>query len=97
MPDEVSQDIHVRVCRGRDCRKRDVPHQALLDSLAEYQSAEQIKCQDICKGPVVLVRRGKHKFWFKRLIGEDLLADFRAFIEEGSMTADLVRVLAKKK
>ena len=43
------------------------------------------------------MRRGKHKFWFKRLIGEDLLADFRAFIEEGSMTADLVRVLAKKK
>ena len=93
----MSQDIHIRVCRGRDCRKRTVPYQALVDSVAEYHSPEPIKCQDICKGPVVLVRRGKNKFWFKRLIGDDLLSDFRAFVEQGSMTADLVQVLAKKK
>jgi len=69
----------------------------LIASIDTYCSAEQIKCQDICKGPVVVVRKGKNKFWFKRVVGPDLLEDLRRFIEEGSMSAGLVDVLVKKK
>ena len=69
----------------------------LISSIDSYQTAEQIKCQDICKGPVVMVRKGKNKFWFKRLVGPALLDDLRRFVEEGSMSSALVDVLVKKK
>ena len=93
----MSANVHIRVCRGRDCVKRRGSFDALLTSLNGYHKPESIKCQDICKGPVVLVRKKKHKFWFKRLRSEELLTDLRTFIEEGAMSSALVRVLAKKK
>tara|TARA_Y100001968_G_scaffold325713_1_gene367454 strand:- start:5044 stop:5199 length:156 start_codon:yes stop_codon:yes gene_type:complete len=51
----------------------------------------------MCKGPVVIVRQGKNRFWFKRVRHASLIEDLRVFIEEGSMTRQLVGSLAKKK
>jgi len=93
----LSANVHIRVCRGRDCVKRRGSYNALLASLNGHHKVEPIKCQDICKGPVVLIRKKKHKFWFKRLRSDELLSDLKTFIEEGAMSPALVRVLAKKK
>jgi len=71
--------------------------EALKSAVASCASVETVKCQDICKGPVALVRRGKNKFWFKKLVGEPLLNDFVTFLEDGSMSADLVGALVRKK
>jgi hypothetical protein len=87
----------VRLCRGRDCAARRAEIEALKESLPACASIETVKCQDICAGPVAVIRRGKHKFWFKKLRGAELLTDLATFIEEGSISAALVAVLDKKK
>jgi len=89
--------VHIRVCRGKDCLKKADAVEALKSAVASCGSVETVKCQDICKGPVALVRRGKSKFWFKKLVGESLLNDLVTFLEDGSMSADLVGALVRKK
>ena len=93
----MSSSTHVRICRGRDCAKREAVIERLKESLSHYGPVETVKCQDICKGPVVVVRQGKNRFWFKRVRNEELVQDLCTFIEEGSMTRELVGALAKKK
>ena len=93
----MSYSNHVRICRGRDCAKRPAMLERLKESLADYGPVGMVKCQDICKGPVVVVRQGKNRFWFKRVRSEDLVQDLCTFIEEGSMTTQLVGALVKKK
>ncbi|MBJ93665.1 MAG: hypothetical protein CMP23_04235 [Rickettsiales bacterium] len=93
----MSYSNHVRICRGRDCAKRSAVIEQLKESLADFGPIGMVKCQDMCKGPVVIVRQGKNRFWFKRVRHASLIEDLRVFIEEGSMTRQLVGSLAKKK
>ena len=62
----VSAAVHVRICRGRDCQSDRGHVERLTTSIDAYQAAEQIKCQDICKGPVVVMRKGQNKCWLRR-------------------------------
>lgn len=55
----------VYICAGSSCRKRKGNAKKLLVALEPVASIRRVKCQKICKGPVVGVRRGPEIEWFR--------------------------------
>lgn len=87
--------LQLKICRGKDCTRRSEAWSSLWDLESETVSVGNIKCQDYCKGPVVQVRRGRRKFWFKKIRSEALRQDLHTFLQDGSMSAALVRHLVR--
>ena len=54
------------VCTGKDCRKAKC-YPELVAVLRAAGEVDEVKCQDICKGPVAGVEVGGRVEWFKRV------------------------------
>lgn len=85
----------VRICTGKACRKRKGANQKLHKRIDGSCETDSIKCQKICKGPVVVVRRDGERFWFKRMQGKKTQKAFMAFLETGRVNKRLRRHLKK--
>ena len=55
------------LCRGKSCRKRKKKRKSLLKALSEIAAVEEVECQDICNGPVVVFRINNKLTWFERV------------------------------
>ena len=54
------------VCRGKDCAERD-ERCPLLEALADVGQVAEVKCQDLCEGPVAAVEVDGRLEWFERV------------------------------
>ena len=62
----MTTEIEVAICVGKACRKPKKRFQLLLQHLAD-RPIQRVKCQRICKGPVVGLKLGGTWEWFRRL------------------------------
>ena len=61
---EQKNDTEVFICHGKSCSK----NKNTLQRLSKiFPSAKKVKCLKVCKGPVVLVKKEKGNFLFKRI------------------------------
>ncbi len=87
--------VQLKICRGKDCIRRTEDWEALWELESDNVSVSRSKCLDYCKGPVIQIRRGRRKYWFRKVRGEAIRRDLRTFLEEGSMSTALVRRLVR--
>jgi hypothetical protein len=59
--------LQVEICVGSDCGKQGKRTRKLADLFSGVARVKTVKCQDICKGPVVIIHRSHERFWFKKL------------------------------
>ena len=87
----------LHICRGKDCRK----HRRRLVRAAEYVSdlceTGTVKCQDVCKGPVLVVHHGEHRHVFKKMKGSSIRSELREWLMGSPMSDGLQRRLVKRK
>jgi (2Fe-2S) ferredoxin len=86
----------VAVCHGKDCRKRKKRFEALRARLAGQQ-VRPVKCQDICKGPVVGVEVDGRWEWFKRVDTDQAIEAVLKLLERGEIPKRLKEHRVKKR
>ena len=57
----------VFICGGSACSKKPKKTKALIKSIQDVASIEEVGCQDICRGPVVGATVKGRLEWFRRL------------------------------
>ena len=72
----------VFVCRGSSCRKR-VAYEAVRARLGEVADVSDVRCQRICRGPVVGVAIDGSLEWFERIRSEKTQKQMIEFIAGG--------------
>ena len=87
----------VRLCRGSDCRKRKKSFARLQAVIPQDAVGPDIKCQDVCKGPVVVVEVGRERYLFARMRGKRLRRDLLVLLQGGKPSKALKSALVKKK
>ena len=55
----------VYLCKGSDCRRRSAERDSLVKSIGTLAEVEPVRCQKICKGPVVGLEVDGKVEWFK--------------------------------
>lgn len=85
------------ICRGKDCKKHRKPLRRIADEVSEMCSTGTIKCQDICKGPVLVLDHGEHRYWFKKMKGKDIRHSFRVWLAGEPMSPRLESRLVKRR
>lgn len=85
------------VCHGSDCRKKKKEWKALNESLGEQGTVCPVRCQKICKGPVVGVEVSGRLEWFSKLKKKTLHSQFIALTQRGAVTTRLKTHLCKKR
>ena len=81
----MAEQPHVHVCVGSDCRKdRPGAHRKLRARLAAAAvPVTPVKCQKICKGPVVGVRVDGTLHWVRKVAGSQLREDLVWLLDKG--------------
>lgn len=89
----------VYVCVGGDCRKgRPNAHRKLRDGLERAGAdVRPVRCQKVCKGPVVGVRVGGDLHWLRRVAGRALRADLLRLLQTGRWPKALKKRRVKKR
>lgn len=89
----------VYVCMSGDCRKgRPNAHRKLRAALDEAGvPVKPVRCQKVCKGPVVGVTVGGELHWLRRVAGADLRADLLKLLRKGRWPKALKRRRSRKR
>ena len=87
----------LRLCRGKDCRKHRKAMRKIAEEIEDLVETDQVKCQDICKGAVIVVHTGEHKYWMKKMRGKQQRQKLRAFLESGTIPEQLEKHIVKRK
>ena len=74
----------VYICTGSDCRKRSKELRAITQGLEGVELCA-VKCQKICKGPVVGVEVQGRMEWFSKLKEFKVQEQLRHFIQTGEL------------
>ena len=84
------------LCTGKDCRKRADDIDALQEVLDRFGvRVERVRCQKICRSPVVgLVVEGRLS-WFAKLRGKSGRKALKRFLHDG--TGPLRKLRVKKR
>jgi len=77
------------VCRSKDCRKHRRDIVRIVEATASVCDPVDVKCQGICKGPVVGFKINKRFEWFKKLRGAKACKALVRSIERDSIVKDL--------
>lgn len=88
--------MSIAVCRGGTCVKRKKRYQALLSRLRP-RPVRLVKCQDICKGPVVGVELDGRWEWFRRMDTTKALDALEKLLDHGRLTKRLADHRVKKR
>jgi hypothetical protein len=95
-PDVVARP-KIRICDGKACRKLSGRAGKLQESVNGHCRVGTIKCQDICKGPVVVVQRAGERYWFSGMQGKRNRMALVAFLDTGKLSKRLRRRLKKRR
>ncbi|MEO1227331.1 MAG: hypothetical protein AAFZ18_00395 [Myxococcota bacterium] len=87
--------MKIYLCRGSDCSKTKLPRKQLEAHVAGA-TITKVRCQKICKAPVVGVDRGDGPVWFRK-VGHRTLEDIGQFVAAGTLSARLKGHEAKKR
>lgn len=88
----------VLVCSGTDCRKALERNGRLEEALSALPvSIERVRCQKVCKGPVVGVSVDGSWEWFRRMSSRKALRALEELVEEGTVTKALWRRRDRKR
>ena len=74
----------VYVCTGSDCRKRAKGLRSITEQLGDVEICA-VKCQKICKGPVIGVEVQGRLVWFSKLKDTKLQKQFMHLIQTGEL------------
>lgn len=85
------------VCHGSDCRKKSKEFKAVTALLSTQGHVCPVKCQKICKGPVVGAQIGGRLEWFSKLGNRHALKQFVLLLENGDLRKRLRARIAKKR
>jgi (2Fe-2S) ferredoxin len=92
--DDMKQRI--LLCRGKSCRKRKKKRKVLLKALSEIAAVEEVECQDICSGPVVVVPVDNRLMWFERVDTKKARRSLQDFIAGEKLSKTLRKRMVKK-
>ena len=84
------------VCTGSDCRKRSKELRAITKDLGDVEICA-VKCQKICKGPVVGVEVQGRLEWFSKLKDVKLQEQFRRLVQTGELKKRLRSKMSRKR
>lgn len=87
----------LRFCKGKDCRKYRKGMCKLLAEVEDLAMTDSMKCQDICKGAVIVVQTKEHKYWMKKMTGKENRANLRSFLLSGELPEPLEKRVVKRK
>ena len=87
----------LRICRGKDCRKHRKPLRKIASHVDDLCETGTIKCQDICKGPVLVLTHGEYRYWFKKMKGQPIRDGFREWLLGEPMSSQLEHRLVKRR
>lgn len=89
----------MHVCVGSDCRgDRPGAHKKLRAALRDAGVPFMpVKCQKVCKGPVVGVRTDGALHWLRDLSGGDLREDLLRLVRRGKWSKALEKRRVKKR
>lgn len=95
----MADQPHVHVCVGSDCRKdRPGAHRKLRALLQDAGvPTTPVKCQKVCKGPVVGVRIDGTLHWLEKMTGSELRADLLKLLRKGRWSKGLRRRRVRKR
>ena len=85
----------IRMCTGKDCRKHKKRCASLSSKVSSCSELGTIKCQDICKGVVIVVDHDGDRFWMKKMGGKKARSNLRRFLADGHMTKSLKKRVVK--
>jgi hypothetical protein len=85
------------MCTGKDCRKHKKRSASLCAKLSSHTELGTIKCQDICKGVVIVIDHEGDRLWMKKMGGKKARTNLRRFLAEGHMTKNLKKRIVKVK
>ena len=85
------------VCTGSDCRKSRKKLDALRSTLENEGQVCVVKCQKICKGPVVGVEIGGRLEWFSKISDLRAREHLLKLLQRGEFTQRLRARLVKKR
>ena len=88
---------HLRLCKGKDCRKYRKGLCKLAAEVEDLATSDTVKCQDICKGAVVVVQTPDHHYWFKKMSGKQNRQNLRSFLLSGQLPEKLEKRMVKRK
>jgi len=89
--------VQVQLCIGSDCRKKRKRIRKLTELFSDVAPLKTVKCQDICSGPVVIVRRSQELFWFKKLRNKKSRRHLLEFVMGERLTDHLKTRLVKRR
>jgi (2Fe-2S) ferredoxin len=87
----------VFLCRGKSCRKRKQKRKVLLKALSEITKVEEVECQDICSGPVVVVPVNDRLAWFERVDTKKARRSLLNFIAGQKLSKTLRKRMVKRR
>ncbi len=86
----------VYFCTGSDCRKRK-SGQVLRESLSGKAEVCEVRCQKVCKGPVVGLELDGRVEWFSKMKSKSMRKRLVALVTAGELPANLaVRRVRKR-
>jgi (2Fe-2S) ferredoxin len=95
--EEIEIRSRVLICTGKKCKKRPRQADKLQRHLPERCATATVKCQKMCKGPVVVVKQAGVRYWFSNLKGKKNRRAFAEFLASGRISPRLKRHLQKRR
>ena len=74
----------IELCGGKDCRKHKKSFRALYESLHSMDGFVLGKCQGVCSGPVICLRRKKKKYIFRKIREKKLVSELCFLLQTNS-------------
>jgi len=86
----------LQLCNGKDCRKYRKGLCKLAAEVEDLAMTDTIKCQDICKGAVIVVETENDKYWMKKMTGKENRKSLRSFLLSGTLPNHLKKKIVKQ-
>jgi hypothetical protein len=87
----------VYVCAGDDCRKRKSDRKKLRGAVAEVATVVPVRCQKVCKGPVVGLEVDGTMQWFGKVRGKAARNALAVLVQTGDIPPELRPHRTKKR
>jgi (2Fe-2S) ferredoxin len=95
--EQITLPSRVLICTGKKCKKRPRQTDKLQRQLPRHCDTTTVKCQKMCKGPVVVVKQAGVRYWFSNLKGKKNRRAFAEFLVSGRISPRLERRLQKRR
>ena len=88
----------ILVCNGSHCRKALGRSDRVEETLSRLPvRVERVRCQKVCKGPVLGASVDGTWLWFRRMSSRKALGALETLVEEGTLAKPLLRRVDPKR